>query len=148
MSPAPPAWEKLLINAMDQFQIHIYQLLFPPLGFADHNTILLAPAYTLVRRRTVKVTKSIKQWTNDSIATLHGCFESTDWDNLLAPCSNISEQVDVVSFYISFCVGNIILTKKVAIFPNNKPAITKELKEILNKMKRVFLTGTKSEQRM
>ena len=40
---------------------------------------------------------------------------------LIASSSNINEQVDKVSSYISFCVENIIPTKKVSIFPNNKP---------------------------
>ena len=35
----------------------------------------------------------IKQWTTDSVRALQGCFKSTDWDNLLAPSSNMSEQV-------------------------------------------------------
>lgn len=111
----------------------------PPLGSADHHTILLAPAYTPVIRRTEKVVKNIKQWNSDSIARLQGCFESTEWNNLIASSNNINEQVDTVSSYISFCVDNIIPTKKVTIFPNNKPWITKELKEILNKKKKDLL---------
>ncbi len=56
---------------------------FPPLGTADHHTILLAPAYTPVVRRATKVTKNFKEWTLESIQSLQGCFESTDWDSLL-----------------------------------------------------------------
>lgn len=72
-------------------------------------------------------------------------MESTDWNNFLPSASNIIEQVDTVSSHITFFVDNIIPTKEVTIFPNNKPWITKELKEILNK--RTFFTGTESEKK-
>ena len=59
----------------------------------------------------------------------------------------MEEQVDTVSSYINFCVDNIIPSKMVTIFRNNKPWITKELKEILNKKKRIFFTGSESEKK-
>ena len=119
----------------------------PPFGPADHNTVQLIPAYIPIIRRVETVTKNIKQWTNDSILALQGCFESTDWSNLLTPSDNLNEQVDTVSSYISSCVDNIIPSKTVTIFPNNKPWVTKELKDILNKKKRVFFTGIESEKK-
>lgn len=62
---------------------------------------------------------------------LQGCFEDTNWNNLIALSSNINEQVHTVLSYI-FCVDNIIPSIKVTIFPNNKPWVTVELKEIVN----------------
>lgn len=59
-------------------------------------------------------------------------FEATDWNKLINPSSNINEQVDTVSSYISFCVYDTIPTKTVAIFPDSKTWVTKELKQILN----------------
>lgn len=76
-----------------------------PLGSADHHTILPAPAYTLVMEKMEKVVKNVKQWIPDSIATLQGYLESTDWNNLLSSSSNVSEQVVMVSSYVTFCVG-------------------------------------------
>lgn len=49
----------------------------PPLGSADHSSILLVPAYTPVVKRTENVIKDIKRWTPDSIDRLQGCFETT-----------------------------------------------------------------------
>lgn len=87
----------------------------PPLGSADHHTILLAPAYSPVIKRIKKVTKNIKQWTEESILTLQGCFEATDWGSLLFPSDDIDNQVNTVTSYISFCVDNIIPSKTVSI---------------------------------
>ena len=58
------------------------------------------------------------------------------------------EQVDTVSSYIHFCEDNIIPSKTVTIFPNNKPWVTKELKEVLNKKKMIFFTGSESEKKV
>jgi len=80
----------------------------PPLGSTDHLTILLAPVYTPVIRKTKKVTKTIRQWTSESIAILQGYFESTNWSNLLSSSDELNEQVEVVSSYINFCEENII----------------------------------------
>ena len=38
--------------------------------------------------------------------------------------------------YINFCVDNTILTRTVRCFPSNKPWITSDLKELLNKKKK------------
>lgn len=54
--------------------------------------------------------------------------------------------MDIVTSYISFCVDSIVPTKKVPIFPN-KPWVTKELKAILNKKKRLFYTGSEFEKK-
>ncbi|KAM3624257.1 uncharacterized protein V6R79_021176 [Siganus canaliculatus] len=119
----------------------------PPLGSADHHTILLLPAYSPVIRRVKKVTRTIKQWTQEGIMALQGCLESTNWSSLLSPSDDIDDQVDVVSSYINFCEENIIPSKTVTIFPNNKPWVTKELKEIINRKKRIFFSGTELEKR-
>ncbi len=65
--------------------------------------------------------------------------------SLLSTSNNINEEVDKVSSYITFCVDNIVPSKTVTIFPNNKPCITKELKEILNRKTRIFFTGSELE---
>jgi len=44
-------------------------------------------------------------------------------------------------------MDSIIPTKWVTIFPDNKPWVTKDLKEILNKKKRVFFTDSELEKR-
>lgn len=54
--------------------------------------------------------------------------------------------MDIVSSDINFCVDNIIPSKTITIFPNNKPWVTKELKEIL-KRKRIFFAGSESEKK-
>ena len=67
--------------------------------------------------------------------SLRGCFDCTDWDVLYDDCADLDSNVDVCSGYISFCVGNIVPTKTVKIYPNNKPWVTKDVKSLLNRKK-------------
>ena len=110
----------------------------PTLVSADHRSVLFTPAYKSVVKRTEKVIRDIKQWTPDSIDRLQGCFETTDWNILTSSSTDISKQVDTVSAYISFCMDDSIPSKQVPFFPNNKPWVTKDLENILNKTKKIF----------
>ena len=62
-------------------------------------------------------------------------------------CDSMNEAVDVVSSYISFCEDMVIPQKKLKVFPNNKPWITKDLKTTINKKKLAFQTGNKADRK-
>ena len=49
--------------------------------------------------------------------------------------SDLDNNVEVVSDYINFCEDMIIPKKEVKCYPNNKPWVTKGLKETINKKK-------------
>lgn len=87
----------------------------PPSG---HCWPYLAPAYTSIIREKKKVIKNIKQWTGE---ILQECFDSTNWNDLLATSTDMNEQVDTVSSYINFCLDMNIIPS------NNKPGSKKEL---------------------
>lgn len=52
-----------------------------------------------------------------------------------------------ISSYISFCVDLVIPRKKVVVYPNNKPRITKELKSVISKKKKNFYAGNPFEMK-
>ncbi len=122
-------------------------LALPPLGSADHNSVLLAPVYKPVIQRVQRVVKTVKDWTEHSVACLQGCFDCTDWEMFDQMCTSFNELTDVISSFISFCVESVIPSKHITIFPNNKPWVTKDLKGVLNKKKRVFFQGTTDEKK-
>ena len=70
---------------------------------------------------------------------LKDCFGSTDWDLFVeANNNNIDKISEVVTDYINYCTENIVPTKRVKCFANNKPWVTKGLKTILNEKKQAF----------
>ena len=97
---------------MALFLTHTELFPSPPLGSADHNSILLATTCL-------------------PVYCLH---------------CNIDEQVDTVTSYISFCVDSKIPVKTITIFPNNKPWVNKELKQVLNRKRRILFTGSEEEK--
>ena len=62
-------------------------------------------------------------------------------------CSDLNELTSTVSSYISFCVESNIPCKDITVFPNNKPWVTKELKSVINRKKRIFYTGNSQDKK-
>ncbi|KAJ8043709.1 hypothetical protein HOLleu_10919 [Holothuria leucospilota] len=99
----------------------------PNLGEADHNLVLLLPKYRpVVQRLKPRVISNIKQWSADAEDCLRDCFDSTDLSVFIDSSSDIHD-----------------LTETITCFPNNKPWITKEIKQMINEKKRAFGTGNK-----
>jgi hypothetical protein len=73
---------------------------------------------------------------------LKGCLEGTSWTIFEDSSADLHEQTEAISGYIDFCVSAVIPTKTIKVYPNNKPWVTKELKDILNEKKSVFASGS------
>ena len=119
----------------------------PPVGKSDHNAIHLIPAYRPKIQTDPTVKKSVKVWTPESEEQLRGCFECTEWSELVDSCENVSEAADVVSRYIGFCEDMLISTKTVKVFPNNKTWISKSIKSTLNVKKIAFQRGDRAKRK-
>ena len=115
----------------------------PPIGRSDHNTMLLIPAYRQKLKSEKPQVKKIKQWNPESIATLQGCLECTDWEVFRESCDSYDEYVDTVSSYISFCEQSCIPTKSIKLYPNNKPWFRKDIKLKLNDKNKAFESNDK-----
>lgn len=50
----------------------------------------------------------------------------------------LEEATDLITDYINFCVDNVVPTKNILHFPNNKLFITKEVKDCINEKKPAF----------
>ena len=119
----------------------------PPIGQSDHNAIQLVPAYVPKVKREPVVRKTVQVWNEESINELNACFELTDWQMFLDSSDDVSSATEAISDYIAFCIQNIIPTKEIKIFPNNKPWITRSLKATLNEKKMAFQTGDTIKKR-
>ena len=78
-------------------------------------------------------------WTRETAEELKDCFGSTDWDLFVEANNNHIDKIsEVVTDYINYCTENIVPTKRVKCFANNKPWVTKGLKTILNEKKNKY----------
>ena len=78
--------------------------------------------------------RTVRRWSQEAEETLQRCFEATDWDaHWESHGDDINAMIECVTDSGSFCVDNTIPTRTVRCFPNYKPWITSNLKELLNK---------------
>ena len=61
---------------------------------------------------------------------------------MIESSTSIDQATDVITSYIRFCEDNIVSKKSINFFPNNKPWVTKRIKNTLNEKKIAFQSGS------
>ncbi|KAK0148979.1 hypothetical protein N1851_010586 [Merluccius polli] len=118
----------------------------PPLGKFDHNLVLLSPQYKPQIQRQSTTKRSFRKWSPDAAEALRDCFECNDWSVLQeAHGEDIEGVTHCTTDYLNFCMDVVVPIKTVRCFPNNKPWITSNVKDILNRKKRAFKDGDRDE---
>ncbi|XP_017560818.1 uncharacterized protein LOC108431875 [Pygocentrus nattereri] len=98
--------------------------------------------------RQPSTTRSFRKWSKEAEETLRDCFASTDWSVLHDSHSKDIEGVtDCTTDYLNFCMDTVVPVRTVRCFPNNKPWITSDVKDLLNKKKRAFKDKNQEELR-
>ena len=118
----------------------------PPLSNSDHNTVQLIPIYKTVFKRGKPQTKTVTVWDKDSIETLKGSFLCTDWD--IFSDLEIDDATEAITDYIHFCADNVVAKKDIVVYPNNKPYITKSVKDCINRKKLAFKNNDRAGLKM
>lgn len=72
--------------------------------------------------------KEVALWTEGAVCELNGCLHKTNWDVFKDSCTNLDELTHTVVSYITFCEEMIIPRKTITLYPNNKPWVSKSLK--------------------
>lgn len=71
----------------------------------------------------------MQQWNPESLSRLQGALDCIDWDVFVNANPNLNSLTETVTDYINFCTDIALPSKQVKIFPNNKPWITKSVKD-------------------
>lgn len=108
----------------------------PPLANSDHNAIHLIPTYeTMLKRRKPQV-ETVTVWSDDGIEKLKGCFLYTDWN--VFHDTDIDVTTETITDYINYCIDSVLTKKEVVVYPNNKPYVTEDIKDYINRKKAAF----------
>jgi hypothetical protein len=118
----------------------------PPLGDSDHNMIHLLPTYRQKLKTSKPTCSFTHDWSKEAIDKLRSKLDTTDWE-VLCNATNLDDNVDILSEYINFCIEEAIPKKEVKCYSNNKPWVTKDLKELLNKKKAAVASRDKIRMR-
>lgn len=121
---------------------HAYRaVLLPHLGLSDHISLLLVPAYTPLRRKTKPTTKTITTWPEGALSQLQDCFAQTNWDLFE---QDLETYTQTILFYITSCIDNVTVEKRIRVYPNQKPWMTKEVHTLLRARDMAFKSGDRA----
>ncbi|KAI4904669.1 hypothetical protein NFI96_032455 [Prochilodus magdalenae] len=108
----------------------------PHLGYSDHISVMLIPAYRPLVRRSKPVLKQVRTWPSGAISALQDCFEHTDWQMFreaatYSTTTDLEEYTSSVTSYIGKCIDDVTVSKTITTRPNQKPWMTAEVRALL-----------------
>ncbi len=121
----------------------------PHLGYSDHISVMLIPAYRPLLKLTKPVQKLITIWPENATSTLQDCFQCTDWNMFKEAATynnhtDLQEYTETVTAYIKKCMDNVTVTKTITTHANQKPWMTAEVRGLLKTRDEAFRSGDKS----
>ncbi|KAK1805357.1 hypothetical protein P4O66_019188 [Electrophorus voltai] len=124
----------------------------PHLGYSDHMSVMLIPAYRPIVRRSKPLLKQVRTWPAGAISALQDCFEQTTWITFKEAATdggtvNLEEYTTSVTVYISKCIDDVIVSKTITTRPNQKPWMTADVRMLLRTHDSAFRTGDREALR-
>ncbi len=121
----------------------------PHLGYSDHISVMLIPAYRPLLKFAKPVQKLITIWPENATSTLQDCFQCTDWNMFkeVATYNNhtdLHEYTETVTAYIKKCMDDVTVTKTITTRANQKPWMTAEVRGLLKTRDEAFRSGDKA----
>ncbi len=110
----------------------------PHLGYSDHISVMLIPAYRPLLKLAKPVQKLITIWPENATSTLQDCFQCTDWNMFKEAATynnhtDLQEYTETVTAYIKTCMDDVTVTKTITTRANQKLWMTAEVRGLLKK---------------
>ncbi len=120
----------------------------PPFGKSDHSSVLLLPAYRQKLKREAPALRTIQCWSDQSDYILQDCFDHVDWDMFRAASDDdIEAYSDSVTCFIRKCIEDVVPTKTIRIYPNQKPWINSYVRSALSARTSAFKSGNTDDRK-
>ncbi|XP_047656443.1 uncharacterized protein LOC113651616 isoform X1 [Tachysurus fulvidraco] len=140
--------DRILDHCYSPFRDAYKSLPRPPLGKSDHSSILLLPAYRQKLKREAPALRTIQCWSDQSDAILQDCFDHVDWDMFRAASDDdIEAYSDSVTCFIRKCVEDVVPTKTIRVYPNQKPWINSDVRAALSARTSAFKSGNPDDRK-
>ncbi len=115
---------------------------------AHHSSVLLLPAYRQKLKREAPALRTIQCWSDHLVAILQDCFDHVDWDMFRAASNDdIEAYSDTVTCFIRKCIEDVVPTKTIHIYPNQKPWINSDVRAVLSARTSVFKSGNTDDRK-
>ncbi len=118
----------------------------PHLGYSDHISVMLIPAYRPLLKFVKPVQKQITVWPDNATSALQDCFQDTDWNMSKEAATynnhtDLQEYTETVTAYIKNCIDDVAVTKTITTCANQKPWMTAEDRGLLKIRDEAFRSG-------
>ncbi len=91
--------------------------------------------------------RTIQCGPDQSDAILQDCFDHVDWDMFRAASDDNIEYSDSVTCFIRKCIEDVIPTKTIRIYPNQKPWINSDVRSALSARTSSFKSGNTDDRK-
>ncbi|KAK3519702.1 hypothetical protein QTP70_001713 [Hemibagrus guttatus] len=120
----------------------------PQLGYSDHISVMLIPAYRPLIRCSKLVLKQDKTWPVGATSALQDCFECTDWNMFKEAATsgsfiNLEEYTTSVTSYVGKCIDDVTVSKTITTRSNQKPWMIAKVRALLKSRDFTFRAGDK-----
>ncbi len=138
-----------LRSLLPKFHQHVHKQYPGPQYHLEHLWQLQSPPpYPFWSIRSYFPACPVKVWTDEATAALQGCFKCRDWHMFRDAATqenhiNLEEYTPSVSSYISKCVDDVVITKTIKSFPNQKAWMKREMRALSRAKKAAFRSGDK-----
>ncbi len=114
----------------------------PLFGKSDHSSVLLLPAYRQKLKREAPALRTVHCWSDQSDAILQDCFDHVDWDMFRAASDD-----DIEAYSDTKCIDDVVPTKTIRIYPNQKPWINSDVRSALSAWTSAFKSGNTDDRK-
>lgn len=108
---------------------------------SDHNVIHLLPMYKAKLKQEKPTVREVALWSDVCKERLRDCYDDTNWDIFFDNCVNADKITETITSYIIFYENNVVPTKTVEIYPNNKVWVSHKMKKCLREKRAAFAQG-------
>lgn len=137
--------DRLLDHCYTSFRDAYKALPRAPFGQSDHRSILLLPAYRQKLKQEAPTRRAVHCWTDQSESALRDCFDHADWEMFHVAARDIDEYTDSVCGFIRKCVEDVVPSRTVKSFPNQKPWINGDVRAALAARSTAFASANTSD---
>ncbi len=115
---------------------------------ANRITLLLLPAYRKKLKPEAPALRTIQCWSDKSDTILQNCFDHMDWDMFQAVSDDdIEAYSDTVTCFIRKCIEDVVPTKTIRIYPNQKTWINSDVRSALSTWTSAFKSGNTDDRK-
>ncbi len=121
----------------------------PYLGYSDHISVMLIPAYRPLLKLAKPVQKQITVWPDNATSALQDCFQDTAWNMFKEAATynnhtDLQEYTETVTAFIKKCIDDVTVTKTITTRANQKPWMAAEVHGLLKIQDETFRSGDKA----